>query len=69
MDTKHTTSNSRILTFRVSAFVPVDKLDRIVWEFSHVTWGEDLQRISARAELTEVALDGQDEIVSGELVR
>jgi len=55
MDTKHATSNSRILTFGVKTLLPVHKLDRIVWEFSHVTWGEDL---------TEVAFDSQDEIVS-----
>ena len=39
MDTKHTTSNSRILTFRVSALLPLQKLYRIVWEFSHASWG------------------------------
>ena len=64
VDTKHTTSNSRILTFGVRALLPLHKLDRIVWEFSHMTWWEDLQPISARSEPTEVALDGQDEIVT-----
>ena len=39
MDTKHTTSNSRILTFRVSALLSLQKLYGIVWECSHATWG------------------------------